>query len=250
MTIYKTAQIAKIIGVHPNTVRFYEKMELLPVIPRTKSGYRIFNDRHLEQLRFLRTAFRAEIISDRLRQEVYEIVKKAAADNTCGAYQSTKRYVEHLREERERAEEAIRITLDSIEKNADSDETIVFYGRVKAAGYLGITIDVLRNWERNGLLFVPRCSNGHRKYGLKEINRLKIIRTLRNAHYSMMSILRMLNRLDQGDKNIREVLDTPGEEEDIVCAADRYITALSMAQKDAQEMKEMLKLMMKRKKDL
>lgn len=59
------------------------------------------------------------------------------------------------------------------------------------------------------------------------MNRLKIIRTLRNAHYSMMSILRMLNRMDHGEMNIREVIDTPSEEEDIVCAADRYITALS-----------------------
>jgi methylated-DNA-protein-cysteine methyltransferase-like protein len=76
LAIYKTAQIAKLIGVHPNTIRFYEEMQLLPVIPRTESGYRIFNERHLEQLRLLRTAFRAEIISDKLRQEVYEIVKR------------------------------------------------------------------------------------------------------------------------------------------------------------------------------
>ncbi|RFZ79164.1 MerR family transcriptional regulator [Lacrimispora amygdalina] len=250
LTTYKTTQIAKIIGVHPNTIRFYEEMQLLPVIPRTKSGYRIFDDRHLEQLRLLRTAFRAEIISDRLRKEVYDIVKTAAVGDASGAYQSTQRYLEHLREERKRAEEAIRITLDIIENNEKTDETVVFSGRVEAAEILGITIDVLRDWERNGLILVPRSSNGHRKYGVKEMNRLKIIRTLRNAHYSMMSILRMLNRLDQGDRNIREVLDTPGEEEDIVCAADRYITALGLAENDALKMTEMLEIMMKRTEDL
>ncbi len=241
MKTYKTAQIANIIGVHPNTIRFYEEMKLLPVIPRTESGYRIFNDRHLKQLWLLRTAFRAEIISDRLRQEVYQIVKTAAAENTCGAYQSTQRYLEHLREEKARAEEAIRITLNIIEDNTSPPEPIIYNGRMEAAEILGITIDVLRDWERNGLIQVPRASNGHTKYGLKEMNRLKIIRTLRNAHYSMMSILRMLNRLDQGDRNLREVIDTPGEEEDIICAADRYITALSLAEKDAQEMLELLK---------
>jgi DNA-binding transcriptional MerR regulator len=243
---YKTAQIAEIIGVHPNTIRFYEEMKLLPVIPRTESGYRIFNDRHLEQLRLLRTAFRAEIISDRLRKEVYEIVKTAATDDIDGAYHSTQSYLEHLRKEKIKAEEAICITLDIIEEISKSDETVVFCGRLKVAEILGITIDVLRDWERNGLIAVPRGSKGYREYGLKEMNRLKIIRTLRNAHYSMMSILRMLNRLDQGDKNIRNVIDTPGEEEDIVCAADRYVTALSLAEEDAQEMLEILKLMMKR----
>ncbi len=243
MKTYQTAQIAKIIGVHPNTIRFYEEMQLLPVIPRTASGYRIFNDRHLAQLRLIRTAFRAEIISSRLRREVYQIVKLAAAGNVHEAYQGTKRYLEHLREEKEGAEEAIRLTLHIIEKHGNTEENIVLHGRVEVAKKLGITIDVLRDWERNGLLQVPRDKNGHRKYGQREMNRLKIIRTLRNAHYSMMSILRMLNRLDQGDRDIRKVIDTPEEEEDIVCAADRYITALSMAEGDALEMMDMLEIM-------
>lgn len=248
MKTYKTAQIAKLIGVHPNTIRFYEEMKLLPTIPRTESGYRIFNDRHLEQLRLLRTAFRAEIISDRLRQEVYEIVKTAAAEDIDRAYQSTLKYLEHLQEEKARAEEAICITLDIIKDSGKPDEATVYNGRLEVAQILGITRDVLRDWERNGLIQVPRNSKGHRKYGLKEMNRLKIIHTLRNAHYSMMSILRMLNRLDHGAVNIREVIDTPSDEEDIVCAADRYITALSMAEKDAMEMLELLDSRKKSKK--
>jgi DNA-binding transcriptional MerR regulator len=237
---YKTAQIADIIGVHPNTIRFYEEMKLLPVIPRTENGYRIFNDRHLEQLWLLRTAFRAEIISDRLRQEVYQIVKKAATGDINGAYRDTQLYLEHLREEKARAEEAIRITLDLIEDIGKLEEPVIYNGRLEVAEILGITVDVLRDWERNGLIKVTRTPSGHTEYGNKEMNRLKIIRTLRNAHYSMMSILRMLNRLDQGDKNVRKIIDTPGEEEDIVCAADRYITALNLAEKDAQVMLDML----------
>jgi DNA-binding transcriptional MerR regulator len=228
------------IGVHPNTIRFYEEMKLLPVIPRTKSGYRIFNDRHLEQLWLLRTAFRAEIISDRLRQEVYQIVKTAATDDIDGAHRDTQLYLEHLREEKSKAEEAIRITLDIIEDTGKQEEPVVYNGRLEVAEILGITVDILRDWERNGLIKVPRTAGGRTTYGQKEMNRLKIIRTLRNAHYSMMSILRMLNRLDQGDRNVREVIDTPGEDEDIVCAADRYITALGLAEKDAQEMLDML----------
>jgi DNA-binding transcriptional MerR regulator len=236
---YKTAQIANIIGVHPNTIRFYEEMKLLPVIPRTESGYRIFNDRHLEQLWLLRTAFRAEIISDRLRQEVYQIVKTAAQNDIDGAYRDTQQYLEHIREEKAKAEEAIRITADIIE-DTEKQEAVIYNGRLEVAELLGITVDVLRDWERNGLIKVPRTAGGRTTYGQKEMNRLKIIRTLRNAHYSMMSILRMLNRLDQGDRNVRDVIDTPGDDEDIVCAADRYITALGLAEKDAQEMLDML----------
>lgn len=240
---YKTAQIAKLMEVHPNTIRFYEEMKLLPVIPRTESGYRIFNDTHLQQLRLLRTAFRAEIISSKLRQEAFEIVKIAAKGDIDRAYESTRKYLEHLRKEKAGAEEAIHITLDIIKNSAALDENIIFSGRNEAAEILGITIDVLRDWERNGLIEVPRSPNGYRKYGLKEMNRLKIIRTLRNAHYSMMSVLRMLTRLDRGEMNIREVINTPGEDEDIVCAADRYITALNMAEKDTLEMLDILNAM-------
>ncbi len=229
------------IGVHPNTIRFYEEMKLLPAVPRTKSGYRMFSDRHLRQLQLLRTSFRSEVISDSLRQEVYEIVKTAAADHINEAYQRTHGYIEHLREEKAKALEAIRLTIDILENTKGSEVGVEYRSRSRVAGLLGITVGVLRNWERNGLLRVPIDTAGKRKYGLNEMNRLKIIRTLRNAHYSLMSILRMLTRLEQGDRNVGEAIDTPGEDEDIVCAADRYITALSLAEKDAQEMLDILK---------
>ncbi len=240
---YRTAQVAKIIGVHPNTIRFYEEMGLLPVIPRTEGGYRIFEDQHIDQLILLRTAFRAEIISSRLRQEVFRIVKTAAAGNLLQAYQDTQQYLAHLKEEEAGAEDAIRITQNLLQHIPVSEEKMLYRGRAEAAKSLGITVDVLRDWERNGLIQVPNDSNGHKSFYTKEMNRLKIIRTLRNAHYSMMAILRMLKRLDGGDCNIREAINTPEEEEDIVCAADRYITALSMAEKDALQMLELLSRM-------
>lgn len=240
MQTYSTSQVAAKIGVHPNTIRFYEETGLLPKIPRGRTGYRVFDDRHLAQLRLLRTAFRAEIIGDRLRQEAYEIVKAAAADDVCGAYRRAERYKEHLRKEQVKAEEAIRITQSILADAGTHDNRPEFCGRRETAEALGITVDILRDWERNGLLRVPRTSNGRRQYGQREMNRLKIIRSLRNAHYSMMSILRMLNRLDGGNTNIRETINTPGEEEDIILAADRYISALGMARHDASEMLDML----------
>ncbi|TYQ18092.1 UNVERIFIED_CONTAM: DNA-binding transcriptional MerR regulator [Acetivibrio alkalicellulosi] len=239
--IYKTAEIAKLIGVHPNTVRFYEEMGLLPTVPRNEKGYRIFNHIHLKQLRLLRTAFRAEIISSKLRQEAIGIIKRAAQGDCDGAYLDTEKYLEHLKEEKEKAEEAIRITISIVENTNTWDDKPVFYGRKEMAGILGITIDVLRDWERNGLIQVPHDKKGYRQYGLKEINRLKIIRILRNANYSIMSILRMLKGLDSGQMNLKEFIDTPAADEDIVCATDRYITALNMAQNDAVEMMNIIK---------
>jgi len=89
--------------------RFYERIGLLPTVPRAKNGYRVFDDRHLAQLRLLRAAFRAEILSDTLRREAYEIVKTAAVGDVGEAYRRAEQYREHLREERAKAEEAILI---------------------------------------------------------------------------------------------------------------------------------------------
>ena len=53
MTTYKTTEVATIIGIHPNTVRLYEKLELIPKAERLKNGYRVFTDFHIEQCRLI-----------------------------------------------------------------------------------------------------------------------------------------------------------------------------------------------------
>jgi GntR family transcriptional regulator/MocR family aminotransferase len=52
----RTSDIAKAVGVHPNTVRLYEEWGFLPPIPRSPSGYRQFTQAHLDQMRLARTA--------------------------------------------------------------------------------------------------------------------------------------------------------------------------------------------------
>ena len=52
-----TSDIARAVGVHPNTVRLYEEWGFLPPIPRSPRGYRLFTEDHLDQMRLARTAF-------------------------------------------------------------------------------------------------------------------------------------------------------------------------------------------------
>ncbi len=105
-------------------------------------------------------------------------------------------------------------------------------------------MDTLRNWEINGLLTVKRKENGYRIYTQEDINRLKIIRSLRCTNYSLESILRMLNALSKNPAtNIREVLDTPSLEEDIVSVCDKLITSLKSAESNAKQMKRQIESM-------
>jgi DNA-binding transcriptional MerR regulator len=99
----------------------------------------------------------------------------------------------------------------------------------QAARLLGISIDILRSWDRNGLIDIPRDpSNGYRRYGSAEMSRLRVIRMLSRAGYSTGAILRMLIQLDRGETtDLRRALDTPRPDEDVYMASDRWLTALS-----------------------
>lgn len=55
MNTYRTAEIAKIIGIHPNTVRLYEELELIPKPQRLSNGCRVYTDEDIQRLKIIRS---------------------------------------------------------------------------------------------------------------------------------------------------------------------------------------------------
>ena len=74
METYKTAEVAAIIGIHPNTVRLYEKLQLIPKPERLSNGYRVFTDFHIDQCRLVRIAFQVEVLQNGLRKKIVKII--------------------------------------------------------------------------------------------------------------------------------------------------------------------------------
>ena len=174
MATYKTAEIAAIIGVHPNTVRLYEEWGLIPAAKRQENGYRVFTAFHIQQFWLARTAFEIEVLQGGLRKKIVEVVKLSAQGNFEGAILLTQEYVADLGKERDNAEEAIHIVLHILA--GDSPDTPVFLKRKEVSDFLDISMDTLRNWEMNGLLTIKRKQNGYRVYSEQDIKRLKIDR--------------------------------------------------------------------------
>lgn len=56
ITTYKIGQVAKRANVNKETVRYYEKRGLIPKPDRRRSGYRIFTQRHIDQIKFIKRA--------------------------------------------------------------------------------------------------------------------------------------------------------------------------------------------------
>ena len=95
----------------------------------------------------------------------------------------------------------------------------------------------------NGLITVKRKQNGYRVYDSNDINRLKIIRSLRCANYSLAAILRMLEKYDSGaqEGNILDILNTPDKDDDIISACDNLIDSLDKAAENAREVITIIK---------
>ena len=67
------------------------------------------------------------------------------------------------------------------------------------------------------------------------MQRLNIIRSLRCANFSLASILRMLGALTADpDTNIRQIINTPNADEDIITACDKLLTSLHEAGENAR----------------
>jgi len=246
MKTYKTSEVAKIIGIHPNTVRLYEEYKLIPGPQRLNNGYRIFTDFHIEQFKLARTALKVEILQNGLRKTAVNIIKISATGDFDAAIHLAKSYLQQIKKEQQNAEEAITIVKQILSGEEDSEETEKIFFRQEAADYLQVTIDTLRNWEMNGLLTVKRKQNGYRVYTNEDIKRLKIIRSLRCANYSLASILRMLGALSRNPNvNIRRVINTPEKEDDIISVCDHLLTSLSDAEEKAREVLERLHNMKK-----
>lgn len=223
---YRTSDLARAVGIHPNTVMRYIEWGLIPPVERTPAGYRIYTQLHLDCLRLARLIYSLPYTDRELHSSAHDIIEAAAADDWINALDLAQRFSGKIRQEINLAEGTVALLQEWATRPPAS--TGPYYSIGKACERLDVTRDVLRNWERNGLISIPRSpQNGYRQIGTAEMSRLRIIRSLSHAGYSMMAMLRMFTELDSGNtSNLRETLDTPRPDEDVYMAADRWLTTL------------------------
>ena len=53
---YRIGDASRLLGVSVDTLRYYEKIGLLPMVDRTASGTRVYSDRDISRLRFIQRA--------------------------------------------------------------------------------------------------------------------------------------------------------------------------------------------------
>jgi len=239
MSYLRTSDLARAVGLHPNTVRRYVERGLLPPVTRSPAGYRRFTGQHLDCLRLVRLVYTNEYPGRTIRASGSRMIHAAVSNDWGGALELAYQHLALVHSEQAQADAAAtlleRWARGMPVETQDIASVPLQIGQV--AQLLGVSIDMLRNWERNGLLKVPRDPhNGYRRYGAAEISRLRVIRMLSRAGYSLMAILRMLLQLDQGSaSDLRQALDTPRPDEDVYSASDHWISTLQRQEELAHQ---------------
>lgn len=77
----RIGELAAQVGVNPKTVRYYERIGLLPAAERTSTGYRVYDEGDRERLGFIKAAQRLGMRLD----EIAEVLALRDADRRpCG----------------------------------------------------------------------------------------------------------------------------------------------------------------------
>lgn len=237
-----TTQVARAVGVHPNTVRLYEEWNFIPPVPRAANGYRMFSQAHIDHMRLARLAMRFTWMGGDIRRITLDVVYRAADGDLPAASQAALALQASIQRERAYALAAVEVLEQWASAEQPVDKIINPLTIKEAARLLDVTPDMLRSWERNGLIRVPRDPHSrYRRYHTPEIARLRVIRTLRKAGYSLMSILRMILAFEEGERdNLRVVLDTPRPDDEVFVATDHWLSTLAELDEVSQEILDRL----------
>jgi DNA-binding transcriptional MerR regulator len=83
MDYYLRGQLAKAVGINVETLRYYEKINLIPTPTRNKSGYREYSKETLNRLEFIRQAQDCGFSIEEIKHILFIIENPEECDTNC-----------------------------------------------------------------------------------------------------------------------------------------------------------------------
>ena len=90
--MYRIGELAKLANVTPDTIRYYEKQQMIDHEVRTEGGFRLYTDNDLQRLRFIRYARQLGFTLDSIRELLS--IRIDPAHHTCQESKSIVQEVE------------------------------------------------------------------------------------------------------------------------------------------------------------
>lgn len=243
---FRTVDVARAAGTHENTVRRYVEWGFLAEPERAPNGYRLWTAGHIDQMLFARLALRGLWPGRPIRESALALVRRAATGDLARAAADARIHAALVEAEIARAESAAAFLERWAAGTVDTDGGDERIGPREAAEAVGATPGQIRNWERNRLVAAIKDPvSGHRTYGPDQIGRLRVVRSLLLAGYSVMALLRMTTELDRGrSTGLKDVLNTPRPDEEALTAFDRWLDSLAEQRERAALLVETLEARM------
>ena len=135
--LYTVGEAAKILGVAPSTLRYYDKEGLLPFVERSDGGMRVFADKDFSWLRLVECLKKSGLSIKDIKSYLDMTIK---GDETI---EDRLMLLRHQKEKVERQMEALRQTLDTLNYKC------WYYETAKEAG----TTEVPRNMTDDEMPF-------------------------------------------------------------------------------------------------
>lgn len=195
---WRPIDLARAVGVSPQTVRIYEQVGFLPSADRSAAGYRRYEARHMRALQAARLMVAGYGWRPALRimrhAHAGEVDAAVALVDAChaGLHRSRHETMATLAALRGATTPA----MDEDSGQVDAEPPL----RVGAvARRVGVRVSTVRFWEKHGIVRPRRDSaSGYRLYDATEVRQVRVIALLRRGGYGFEAIRLVLAELATG----------------------------------------------------
>lgn len=219
--IYRPATLGRLVGLSASQIRNYERSGFIPPAQRTATGYRVFDARHATALRVARC-----LQEGYGWQRALDAMHAVHHGDTDRAFAVVDERHADIHAQRRQVAEA----LEGLD-HARQDVATVLGLRLprghtlsigQAASALAVNASAIRYWESRDVLTPIRTADGRRRYDQRLLQRLQLIKLLRDINYGFDTIEAVVNDLsDQaGTKALRAL-----EERQALVKAASFATA-------------------------
>lgn len=229
MKTYTPSELAKIYRIHPNTVRLYERLGYLSMAERNSNNYRVFTELHALQTKICRCIFGYPFTTRSIRDAGNQVMRASAKQKWDIGKQYAQLYIQTIEQEIDIAQKTASIlkhwaNTSNLKKEPMDRREL---SRKEIADYFDITVETVRNWERNGLIIsAGKGERSERLYSSTDLDRMSVIYMLIQAGYSIAAIQRSFVMSEKGHaEEVVAILNHPKHDE-LVSVGDRWLDEL------------------------
>lgn len=120
---YTRSELAKLVGVNKETLRYYEARKLIDPPRRSRSGYRLYRNEDAKRIRFIKNAQKLGFSLDEISELLsLQVGKKGGRDTVLQKARDKKIEIDHRIEKLNNLKEALDRLIETCETSGSNDK--------------------------------------------------------------------------------------------------------------------------------